>query len=448
MMGSSPNDHSAIKNTWLSTMRLVRWRMFSFMFGFGFFAYIQQKSLTVAAEPMMPQLGLSQMQIGWLQQAFIVGYLLLQLPAGVFGQRKGARYTLVLVGVASFFATVATPIAPYLFAGQPLFELLLLLQLLLGLAQAAIFPVSAGVFEAWFPPSRWAFVEGLQTAGLGLGAALAPPLIASLMTRIGWQQALIWTSLPAAIMVAGWAWYGRNSPAEHPSVSAAELADLPPLASTHADANISFARLCQLLTNRNVLLITLAYGLMNYVFYLLSNWCFLYLVQARHFSVLESGWLASLPPLLSAAGALGGGILTGNLSTRLGARWGYRLMPLVVLPIAGALLLLTVVSQNSYAAIGALTLCFGFIELSEGAFWGGAMSIGRQDCMIVCGVMNAGAVIGGLIGTPIVAYLSGHGQWNLAFLIGIGFVLASSACWLGIDASAPLDTSVRAHSAH
>jgi hypothetical protein len=40
-----------------------------------------------------------------------------------------------------------------------------------------------------------------------------------------------------------------------------------------------------------------------------SNWSFLYLVQERHFTVLESGWLASLPPLGAALGAgIGGGL--------------------------------------------------------------------------------------------------------------------------------------------
>ena len=36
---------------------------------------------------------------------------------------------------------------------------------------------------------------------------------------------------------------------------------------------------------------------MNCVFYLISNWAFLYLIQERHFSVLEGGRLAAIPPL-------------------------------------------------------------------------------------------------------------------------------------------------------
>jgi sugar phosphate permease len=52
-------------SSWPIAMR-IRWRIFSFLFGFGFLAYVQQKTITVAAERMMPDLGLSQLQIGWL----------------------------------------------------------------------------------------------------------------------------------------------------------------------------------------------------------------------------------------------------------------------------------------------------------------------------------------------------------------------------------------------
>lgn len=77
----------------------IRWRIFSMMFGFGFLAYLQQKSITVTAEPMMPELGLSQFQIGWIEWAFVVGYGLFQLPGGIVGQRFGARRTFVVVSL-------------------------------------------------------------------------------------------------------------------------------------------------------------------------------------------------------------------------------------------------------------------------------------------------------------------------------------------------------------
>jgi ACS family glucarate transporter-like MFS transporter len=417
----------------------IRWRIFSLLFGFGFLAYLQQKSITVAADRMMPELGLTQLQIGWIEWAFVLGYALFQLPGGIFGQRQGPRRTFVIIGIAAFVATVATPLAPFWLTGAGLFVALLLLQLLLGCSQGAIFPVSAGVFEVWFPPRRWAFVQGLQTMGLSLGAALTPPLIASLMEVIGWQRALLWASLPAIALIAIWAWYGRNTPRQHPSVSAEEFAEIGGENIAPVDSKVSVKQLLNILTNRNVLLLAISYMCLNYSFYLLSNWVFLYLRQERGFSVLESGWLSITPPLAAALGAGVGGLITGALCARFGNRWGYRLMPLFALPIAGALLLVSVNAANPYWAVAGLATCFAAVELNEGAYWGAAMTVGRGDTMAVSGIMNTGGNLGGIIGIPIVAYLSGVHLWRTAFVIGAGFAVASAIAWLGIEVEQPVD---------
>jgi MFS transporter, ACS family, glucarate transporter len=421
----------------------IRWRIFSLLFGFGFLAYLQQKSITVAAERMMPDLNLTQVQVGWIEWAFVLGYGLFQLPGGIFGQRQGARRTLVIVGLAAFLATVATPLAPYWLTGPGLFAALLLLQLLLGCSQAAIFPVSAGMFEVWFPPRRWTTVQGLQTMGLGLGAALTPPLIASLMSVMGWQRALLWASLPAVVLISLWAWYGRNAPREHPSVTAAELEEIGDQNIAPVDAKISMKQLLSLLTNRNVLMLGISYLCMNYSFYLLSNWVFLYLVQERKFSVLESGWLAMAPPLAAALGAGVGGVITGALCVRLGNRWGYRLVPLFAMPIAGILLLVSVDAANPYWAVAGLATCFAAVELNEGAYWGAAMLVGGGDTMAVSGIMNTGGNLGGIIGIPIVAYLSGRHLWRTAFVVGAGFAVASALAWLVIHVDQPADANAQ-----
>ena len=76
--------------------------MFAFLFAFGFIAYAQQKSITVAAERIMPDLHLTQFQISLLEQAFVIGYALFQLPGGLFGQRVGARRAFVFIGLLAF----------------------------------------------------------------------------------------------------------------------------------------------------------------------------------------------------------------------------------------------------------------------------------------------------------------------------------------------------------
>ncbi len=418
-----------------STPRVrVRWWIFLYLFGFGFVAYLQQRGLTVASYEMMPRLHLSQMQIGWLLQAMLVGYTVMQFPGGIIGQRVGARWMFVIISLLAFAATLGTPLAPLFLTGTALFTALLLAQLLLGASQGPIFPVSAGVFEAWFPSRQWPLVQGLQSMGLGLGAALTPPLIASLMASFGWQRALAWSTLPALALIGGWAWYARNTPAEHPRVSAPELAELDP-AVAKTDQAISWRALWQLMRNRDVLALTLSYTCMNYVFYLLANWSFLYLVQERHFTVLEGGWLASTPPLAAAIGAGVGGQLASILGARLGVRTGLRVIPLLSLPAAGVLQFAAVDAGNAYLAVVALALCFAAVELNEGPYWAAIMHVGRADTMSASGLLNTGGNLGGLICTPIVAYLSGHHAWTPAFLIGTAFAAVSAALWLLVDPS-------------
>ncbi len=409
----------------------VRWRIYLFLFGFGMIAYLQARSITIAGVQMMPRLHLSQDQLGALETAFLIGYTALQFPGGLIGQRLGARLTFVVIGILAVAALVATALLPYLLAGAALFAALWGAQLLLGAAQGPIFPLSAGVFESWFAPERWPLVQGVQSMALGLGAALAPPLITRLMTAFDWQRALLWTALPPLAVVLWWGWYGRNTPAEHPQVSDAELAELPPGAAA-VSTQLSWPRIRALFGNRDVMLLTFSYVCMNYVYYLIANWCFLYLVQERHFTVLESGDLASAPPLAAALGAGAGGLLAMRLSQRYGADRGLRLLPLLSLPAAGVLQFLAVDAANAYLAVAALALCFFCVELNEGPYWAAIMHVGGKDTMAASGILNTGGNLGGIVATPIVAYLSGRHGWMSAFLIGTGFAFVSAAAWLFI----------------
>jgi sugar phosphate permease len=270
---------------------------------------------------------------------------------------------------------------------------------------------------------------------LSLGAALTPPLIASLMVSVGWRRALGWSGVPAVLIIVLWAWYARNTPREHAAVAGAELAELGEVALATVDDRIGIRRLLALLADRTTLLLALSYVAMNYSFYLLSNWCFLYLIQERHFSILESGWLAIAPPLAAAFGAGIGGALTARLCKRYGVKWGFRLVPVVALPTAALLLVIAVFAANPYAAVVALTACFACVELTEGAFWGTTMTLGRGDTMAFGGIVNTGGNLGGIIGIPIVAYLSGRHSWVTAFVIGSLTAVGSAVLWFGIDAS-------------
>jgi MFS family permease len=72
------------------------------------------------------------------------------------------------------------------------------------------------------------------------------------------------------------------------------------------------------------------------------------------------------------------------------------------------------------------------------------MFVARADTMSATGILNTGGNVGGLIGIPIVAYLSGHGAWTAAFVVGTVFAVLGAAAWLGIDATRAFSVAERA----
>ena len=239
--------------------------------------------------------------------------------------------------------------------------------------------------------------------------------------------------MPTAVLAARWWWYVRDRPREHRSLVAAELAEIEPEPRATTGPRVSWAEVGRMLSDRNVLLLSLGYLLMNYVFYFFNQWSFLYLVEERHLTLLASGWLASIPLLVGAACATIGGLMCGAACARLGARWGFRIIPLIVLPLSAALLLVAARVEDPYVAVAALAGCFGCVQMTEASFWGATFWAARERASAATGVLNMGGNLGGIIGTPIVAHLAQAQNWPGALATGVAFALASAALWLFID---------------
>jgi predicted MFS family arabinose efflux permease len=96
-------------------------------------------------------------------------------------------------------------------------------------------------------------------------------------------------------------------------------------------------------------------------------------------------------------------------------------------------------------AVIALAGCFAAVELTEGPYWAATMYVARRDSMSATGILNTGGNLGGLIGIPIVAYLSGRGSWTAAFVTGTAFAVVSAVAWLGVDTRRRIPDALPAH---
>ena len=185
----------------------------------------------------------------------------------------------------------------------------------------------------------------------------------------------------------------------------------------------------RMLVHRDVLLLAASYFCMNYVFYMFAQWLFTYLVKARGFSLLESGWLYVLPFATGAVLAGLGGLTCDALCKSIGATWGCRLPAMTGLVLVAVLLLAGVYASNAYLAVGLLSLCFGFTQFTEGAFWSASTYVAGPHTAAATGVMNTGGNAAGFL-APVVGLMVDQLGWFATLASGSAFALTGAALWL------------------
>lgn len=411
-------------------MLTVRVRMIGLLFILSFINYLLRNNLSAATTVIGTEYSLSSTDIGWIIGSFNLTYALFQIPGGMVGDAFGPRKALLICAVAWGVLTFLTGFVPGLFAASAggAIASLVVVRLLMGAAQAPLFPITGIVVQRWFPAGRWAVPNSVLNTALTLGQAAIGPVFTYLIVKFGWREAFYIVS-PSAI-VAGliWWFYARDRPREHPSIKEEELEFIEKTAI--ADTGMSSQMpLRKVLLDRNVLLLACGYACSNYVFYIFANWLFEYLVKQRGYTLLESGMLASLPYLSGAVLATVGGVFSDTLSRRIGPTWGCRIPGMFGLILVAGFLLGGVYSANPYLALTFLSLCFGFQQFTEGAFWSGATFAAGPNAGTAAGVLNTGGNLPGLL-APFVGFLVDSLGWVSAFASGAIFALLGASLWM------------------
>ena len=370
----------------------VRYRILAVLFVLSFVNYLLRNNLSVALPSIRDEFGFSSAELGWILGSFNFAYALLQIPGGLFGQWYGPRRALALIAVTWGLLTFLTGFAPALMAASAAGAMvsLTVVRFLLGVANAPVYPIVAATIANWFPPGNWAFPNSVSSVGLTLGQAALGPLVTLLIVEFGWRESFYILAPLGLLGGAWWYWYGRDTPAEHRAVRREELAEIECGRTLEVERRVGKGVWRTVLLQRDVLLLSAAYFCMNYVFYMFAQWLFVYLVEERGFSLLESGLLYALPFATGAALAAAGGLTCDLLCRRIGSKWGCRVPAITGLVLVAIFLVAGAHAVNPYAAVIVLSLCFGFTQFTEGAFWSATTYAAGPYTSAATGVLNTG----------------------------------------------------------
>jgi sugar phosphate permease len=421
----------------------VRWRILAVLVFASFVSYLLRGNLSIAAPSMIAGLALTEIQWGWIMAAFPLGYALLQFPGGLWGDRRGPRFTLTVIAVAWGVLIALTSLVPGRDAAPLALVIgaLVLVQFLVGAAHAPVFPIVVAAIERWFPRGGWTLPNGLVSTGLTFGLAATAALLPWLIAQYGWRISFVLLAPMALIGAALWWWYGRDRPAEHPAVNAAEVAlvDAGREVDVHAAGAVPAWR--RVLGNRDALFMMLSYASMNFVFYVVFSWGFYYLVTIRGYSEQEAGFLTSAQWIAGGLGAAFGGWLGDRLCRRIGLRWGCR-WPIIVGSTCSALLLLGVaLHPSAQAAAVMLALCFFFNQSTEGAYAANAAAVGGRHAGAAYGLLNTGANLMGFVNALLLSSVAAVLGWPVAMALGAGFAMLAVVFILLSSADRQMDQS-------
>lgn len=396
-------------------------------------------TLSVAAPGIAHDLGIGPIQMGWLFSAFSWSYFLAQVPAGYIVDRFGARLAIMVALVGWSIATVFMSGISYLAA--PILGIYVL-RVLLGVFEAPVTPACARVIAAWFPPDERGLSGAIFNSAQYLSLAVFTPLMGLLFHYAGWHQ--IFSVMGALGLGLALLWFIQyQAPSRDRRLSIEELGDITARGALTrlgeegsrggTEPAIPMGRtIAKLLSNRMLLGIFFAQYCVSSLSTFFISWFPSYLVEERHFSMLQAGMVAALPAICGCIGGVSAGFFSDWLLRRTGSLSIARKVPITLgLGLSASIILCNFAVNN---AIVVVIMCLAFFGKGFGALgWTVIADTAPREAIGMTGALfNGAGSIAGIL-TPIVigVIVAWTKSYDGALLyVGLHMIAAIAAYWL------------------
>lgn len=423
----------------------IRWLMIGLIFVVDVLMFIDRVNISIAAKYIIPEYGLTEVQMGSVFSAFVLGYALLQIPGGWLGDRFGPRK---VMAVAIFWWSIFTAITAI--AGElvltSLFGIIgsfMVVRVLIGAGEAAALPNRNRLIANWIPSHERALAIGIGGSGSMVGAAVTPPLIVTIMLTLGWRAAFYLAGAVGIALAVVWYWLARNRPEQHPWLNHAEFRYITQESGDiahHVPQQTSGPNpWSALLRSKSLWCVTAAYFTIGYIAYLYFSWFYLYLVNVRGFSLTHGGFYGSLPFLTAAIVAPIAGWLSDSLSQRYGKRTGRCLLGIIGLLLGASWICAGAAATQPVWAVVFLSLGAGSLFLGVPACFATTIDLAKSRAGIAGGFMNMGGNLGGALSPTLTPLLAQHFGWDGALYASAGLAVIGALFWLGVHPEREID---------
>jgi ACS family hexuronate transporter-like MFS transporter len=359
--------------------------------------YLDRQSFPVVVRVVQRDIPISDREYSALQSAFLLAYSLMYAGGGRMVDRLGTRtgYTIIIIwwSVANFLHGLATSVVS-----------LGVFRFFLGLGEGGAFPGSAKAVSEWFPPAERSIAFGMFNTGSSIGAVVAPPLIALMISWFGdWRWVFFATGLFGVVWAALW-WKFYALPAHHRMITSAErslLTGVIPPPEKPAPYREFFR-------HRAVWGLIAAKLLTDSAWFFFIFWLPKYLADIRGLNIREIGYYAWIPYAFAGVGSLAGGWWSSLLIRH---RFSLDVARKLPLAISAALVPVSVLIVS--VPLG-LAIVFFSIALFGHQFWSTIIQTLAADFFApksvgsVAGLLGAGGSFAAMLFNLLVGLLLGY----------------------------------------
>lgn len=275
------------------------------------------------------QLSLSSAEAGLLTGSYFFAYLLMQVPAGMFGDRFGMRKMLIVM-----YGVAALGIVGLCF-GVGSYAAMLFFMAVHGLGAGAYYPASFGMLMQKIPPAKRAFSSSLIGVGMAIGMLIGLSAGGFLYEHFqDIRVPIAFVAVPTILMAAV---FWRYIP------------------DTESGSGSTWKQYKAILTDWDLWRINLTTFTSLYGFWVALTWGPTFLKVEKGFSLGESGFYTGL----IAVSTIPASMFWGRMADRLGRK----MVASMVLP-ASAVALFLLSRVDSHAAVIGVMILYGLFANS------------------------------------------------------------------------------------
>ncbi|EBX8438371.1 TPA: MFS transporter [Salmonella enterica] len=399
--------------------------------------YADRATLSIAGSSVAKELGLDPGDMGLIFSAFGWAYLVMQIPGGwlldKYGSKKVYTWSLFFWSIFTFLQGFVE-LMPLAWTVISLF----FLRFMLGFSEAPSFPANARIVAAWFPTNERATATACFNAGQYFALALFSPLLGWLTFAWGWQHVFTVMGIIGFILTFIWVRYVHN-PSEHPMISRQELKYITDggaiidmdTKSAAKKSSGGWTSVKQMLTNRMLMGVFLGQYFINSITWFFLTWFPIYLVQQRGMSILNVGFIASIPAICGFAGGILGGVCSDWLLKKGMSITTARKIPIVFGMLLATSLILCNYIESHVVVVSLMALAFfgkGFGALG----WTVVSDVAPKEAAGMCGgLFNAFGNVASIVTPLVIGYLVKEmHSFNSALIFVGASAIAAMLCYL------------------